>query len=188
MFVSFLLLFAGNSIGQITLPDIAIIYRGFDLRVQIPEGKFHSLECDNCQIVHQSSYSYVIRASGQEPEILLKLLNKRGKLQDSLVVKVFDLPDPELFFGPFANGDSLDSIPRTLRVTYPSHIPLTVNYAILGGVYAVGAAGDVAFKGNIPQTFIDQLEKLPKGTRIFISLEVLGPDRLKRTVTSVFYR
>lgn len=185
--------------GVISCPEMAILYRGYDNKLELGAGKkteFLTLEGEGVSVQKQADSSFIVRISGTGRTVVLNVKNtKTGKIVAQWNYRVMNLPPPVLFWGKYVDGSKITLDQEELSATYDdSGLFGDSKFAVL--VYEVQIEGfDWVFKvggDKITPEIIEAVKKarvLKEGREIEITVvaKVSGRDHILRKKTARFF-
>lgn len=194
LLILFVLLGAFSAIGQglqtLRFPDMLFVYQGYAVKLQLELPKKSTLVCVGCESLNytEATDSYILKATDSSTDVRLEILSKKGVVLEQKTIPILSLPDPRMNWGKAFNGDTLTSIPASFGCIYDRSVPLNASFVIIvieisSGILSIKSAGN-----RLSASDIEKLEALPAGTKIFVQLKIMGPDRKKREVSAMFYR
>ena len=201
LFCSFLLivltsgLFAQDSIELINTAfkfQTPILYRGFNntLKIVAPEGDHHSFSLigTGCMLARQDDI-YVVKP-GNADSVTLTIVMGGAHEQKSLVgkktYKVMNLPDPSLHVNTqLATSQNIREA-QFFELKYLPEVPLSTRFEVTSWMMLVNGEIHTGNNHIVTQNVAEILKTSPKGTKIQISLNVLGPDGITRKYAENF--
>ncbi len=191
--------FESTAQGVISCPEAAVLYRGYDNKLELGAGRkteFLTLEGEGVGVQKQADSSFIVRISGPGRMVVLNVKNtKTGKVVAQQSYRVMNLPSPVLFWGKYADGSKITLDQEELWANYDdSDLLGDLKLAVL--VYEVQIEGfDGVFKvgGNKITPEISEAVKkaraLKEGKEVVITLvaNVSGRDHILRKKTARFF-
>ncbi|HZH87195.1 MAG TPA: hypothetical protein VFD77_07755 [Brumimicrobium sp.] len=146
----------GKPSGTVSLPEMNVLYRGYDNKVEGAASGFpsYNLSGGGNVSVSKTGTGYVAKpGSGREASINISGVAEDGSSSNlgSFKFRVQNLPKPSISLGRIADGESATSgeirASRQLFAGYPPEIPLNAKFSVVS--YEVGATGSPRpAKGN----------------------------------------
>lgn len=182
--------------GSIELPELNVLYRGYDNRVNASASGFPTtiLTASGATLTAGSDGGYIAKPTGGGRTANLTVSGKTvdGKTVTLKTVeyRVITLPKPTMFVGGVEDGGQIGSSERKLFTKYGSDVPLKATFTIQSWEMNVsGAAAPAKGPGSIlDDKAIGMLKAAKSGSRVYYSLKVLGPDNIVRNVNGSFIR
>jgi len=190
----------GQPMGVVALPEMRILYRGYDNIVEGTASGFPpedvTLSGSGCSISSKGNGQYVARVKGGRTA----KISVNGRKQDgssvnlgSFEFKIKALPKPNLYLGGIVSGASpgLSSVKAQTRVNcrYDESIPLTgVKFSISSGTVVVEGLkkrGKITSGGGIDAN-AKSILKQSKGKQVTILVNYRGPDGISNKTACVF--
>lgn len=114
--------FESTAQGVISCPEMAILYRGYDNKLELGAGKkteFLTLEGEGVSVQKQADSSFIVRISGTGRTVTLNVKNtKTGKVVAQWNYRVMNLPPPVLFWGKYVDGSKITLDQDELSANY----------------------------------------------------------------------
>lgn len=191
--------FESTAQGVISCPEAAVLYRGYDNKLELGAGRkteFLTLEGEGVSVQKQADSSFIVRISGTGRAVVLNVKNtKTGKVVAQQSYRVMNLPPPVLFWGKYADGSKITLDQEELSAAYDdSGLFGDSKFTVL--VYEVYIEGfDGVFKvggSKITPEIIEGVKKaraLKEGREIEITVvaKVSGRDDILRKKTARFF-
>lgn len=182
----------GKPSGTVSLPDMRILYRGYDNKVEGAVTGFtgYSLSGTNMSSFSKSGQFYIAKPGrGKECTISLKGTSSDGKSASlgSFKFEVKNLPAPDVSLGSIQSGDKVSkgaiNAANKFFAKYGPEVPLSgVNFKIKSWELNVSGAPRPV-KGN-GATFSSAgkslLKQAPRGGIVTINTRVVGPDGVEK--------
>jgi hypothetical protein len=174
----------GKPTGTVSLPDMNVLYRGYDNKMQGAASGFPSYELSGSNVaLTKTSDGYIAKpGAGNEASVTVF-----GKAEDKKVnlgvfkFRVRPLPPAQIYFGGASNGMQASKMETKLFAKYPPEIPLNVAFTVLSwelefmGRSAKGSGGQL---DGAAQALLKQAK--PGQTASFL-VKYKGPDGGIRT-------
>ncbi len=192
----------GQPMGVVALPDMRVLYRGYDNRVEgtasgFPPDKV-SLSGSGCSLSKSGKF-WIAKVGSGVREAKISVVGKKtdgGSVNlGSFVFKVKKLPPPNVYLGGITNGQTpgLSTVKANAsgRVTcrYDESIPLTnVSFSVVSGtVVAEGimAKGRISGGGKLDNNAKRVLAQ-SRGKQVTIMVNFRGPDGVTQRGPLVF--
>lgn len=182
--------------GSIELPELNVLYRGYDNRVNASASGFPTtvLTASGATLTPGSDGNYIAKPTGSGRTANLTVSGKTvdGKTVTLKTVeyRVITLPKPTMFVGGVEDGGQIGSSERKLFTKYGNDVPLRAVFTIQSWDMTVaGAIGSEKGNGStLSDKAMGMLKAAKSGTRVFYTLKVLGPDNVVRIVNASFTR
>ncbi len=198
LFFTFLLfqtfhLTAQETISAIELPQLNILYRGYNNLVKIAvsnsENCLVTLVGQNCSISEDSlTGNYIVRPGTAK----VTYLTVNSYCNDSLVYsntsefRVSNLPDPSIYWGSSKSGNKAAIRSQLLQAKYPPEIPLKSQFTVRSwGLYHNGECKATGTGGNISGAS-EYLDSLTEPTSLQFKVIVQGPDGISRQIEATY--
>lgn len=174
--------------GSIELPELNVLYRGYDNIVNITASGYPSgdLSVTNASKSKKGD-GYVVRPGKGKTSTLTvmgKTIDGKSVRLKSLDFRVQNMPDPQLFWGGKKSGDKGNKNSALIQAKYGPGIPLKAEFKVLKWKFlAPGLKGapPTGVGGNISS--VSTLVRAVKaGTGISFVCDVRGPDGITRKV------
>ncbi|MFK7783540.1 MAG: GldM family protein [Crocinitomicaceae bacterium] len=180
--------------GSIELPQLNVLYRGYDNKVNATASGFPNtiLSGSGASLAPTSDGMYNARPSGNGRTASLTV---SGRTADGRTValktvqyRVLNLPKPTMYWGAAADGERANPREKNLFAKYGADVPLDAKFRIISWEMSVaGAIRPVRDTGNKLNTQAQNLlNAAPSGSRVFYSLQVMGPDNVRRNLSGSF--
>jgi len=182
---------SGQGLQTLRFPEMLFVYQGYGVMLQLELPKKSTLVCVGCESLKytEASDSYILQATDSSTSVRLEILSKKGVVLEQKTIPVLSLPDPRMNWGKAFNGDTLTSIPASFGCVYDRSVPLNASFLFTEIELTIGNVMSQLIGGSrLSEPDIARLELLPAGTKIFVQLKIMGPDRKKREVSAMFYR
>lgn len=190
----------GQPMGVVALPEMRILYRGYDNIVEGTASGFDpdkvTLSGSGCTLSSKGKGQYIARVRGGKSA----KISVSGKKDDggsvnlgSFDFKVKALPTPALYLGGIKNGASpgLSSVKAQSKVScrYDETVPLTgVSFTIQSGTVTVEGLkkrGKVNSGGSLDAN-AKSILKQSRGKQVTIMVNYRGPDGISKKTACVF--
>jgi hypothetical protein len=175
----------GKPTGTVSLPDMNVLYRGYDNKMQGAASGFPSYELVGSNVaLTKSGDGYIAKpGAGNEASVTVFGKDETGKKVSLGVFKfrVRPLPPAQIYFGGASNGMQASKAETKLFAKYPPEIPLNVTFTVLSweleflGRSAKGTGGQI---DAAAQALLKQAR--PGQTASFL-VKYKGPDGGIRT-------
>ncbi len=191
-----LLFLSGLTFGQnyhaaVELPEMNIMYRGYNNKVEVAVNNADSsdvvVECSGCE-VKKSGSGYVVNPTGRSRELYLSVLVRQ---KDSLIAikkikyRVSNLPYPELYWGGSKNGTKANIRSKKLFAKYPPDIPLNATFKVLS--WELQTKNDtITGSGSNLSSTQETLKKITVPSTVTFTAIVMGPDGIRRKKTGTW--
>ncbi len=179
--------------GSIELPELNVLYRGYENRVNATASGFPStaLSGSGATLSPSSDGSYIARPSGGRTASLTvsgRTADGRTVALKTVQYRVLTLPKPTMYWGAAADGEGPNRGEKNIFAKYGNDVPLNAKFSIIRWEVTVsGAARSVKGVGGQLSTEAQQLIRVaPRGSRAFYSLKVKGPDNIIRNLSGSF--
>lgn len=136
-----LVLFSNSLLAQdkgvnITMPEIQLLYVGFDNLIEISFDKKSkkgvSLECVGCsriERIDKAQNQWVIRTDSVGPVTLIAK-SKKGDTLSELKLKSFEFPQPNVFIDGIGCQNAITHLPESIALKLHESIPLNIRFLI----------------------------------------------------------
>lgn len=191
-----------NAQGVLSLPDMNILYRGYENILQLGTANYRkpvTLAYNNVSLTPTDldTNTYIARVNGSSKEAIIWVVSKN--LRDTLATfkfRIRNLPTPELFFGETEDGGILDSIPSVIHCKYgeQSFGPQSMAFSVLCYELIIEGA-ETTYKGpgnTLNTEAINALNAARTKPRkeeflhITVQTKVKGSDGITRNKAGVF--
>jgi gliding motility-associated protein GldM len=180
--------------GTISLPDMMVLYRGYDNRLQAAASGYPDFKLTGTGVsIRKSGNEYIgtVTTSAKTATIQIsgfnKMTNKSVPL-GSTTFKVRSLPAPSLFWGSVESGGQVPKGENKISTRYGPDILLTANFDIVSWELIVeGSPIRVTGRGKVLDVKAIALVKQGKpGSNVILNVKTIGPDKVLRNRTGVF--
>lgn len=180
--------------GSIELPELNVLYRGYNNRVNATASGFPStaLTGSGASLTPSSDGTYIAKPTGGRTASLTvsgRTTDGRTVALKTVQYRVLSLPKPTMFWGGVEDGGRSIPSEKYIFAKYGPEVPLDAKFDIVSWEMSVsGAARTVKGVGNTLSTeALNLLRAAPRGTsRVFYSLKVKGPDNILRNLSGSF--
>ncbi len=193
-----------SSLGQgvLSLPDMNILYRGYENILQIGSADYKKpvvLSGTNVSLMlsDTSTNTYVARVNGSGKEATIYVLSKN--LRDTLTsykYRIRNLPPPELFLGSTEAGAIIDTLESTIYSRYGENVfgPTTFNFQVLCYELIIegeetnykGPGGTLSIEAMNAINIARSKPRKEEFLHITIQVKVKGPDGITRLKSGTF--
>jgi len=192
----------GQPMGVVALPDMRVLYRGYDNKVEGTASGFPpekvSLSGSGCSLTKSGKF-WIAKVGSGVREANISVIGKKddgGSVNlGSFVFKVKKLPPPSVYLGAITNGQTpgLSTVRANgngrVRCAYDESIPLTnVKFNIISGkvtVDGIMAKGRISSGGALDANAKRVLAQ-SKGKQVAITVNYRGPDGVSQRGALVF--
>ncbi len=180
---------AQEPIVAIEYPNMNILYRGYSNKVILAVSDADMdkiiLTGENCTIEKINDHSEYIIKPGKGRIVVLNVALKSG---DEIVVlkrseyKVFNVPDPQIYWGAKKSGEVATSYVAQIYAKYPPEIPLVSTFSVSEWTVIVekdtikGMGNDISKAQRIFKT-------ISQPTLVIIEAKVMGEDGIYRKMS-----
>jgi hypothetical protein len=175
--------------GSIELPQLNVLYRGYDNIVRVSASGYESAELGgNGVSISRSGDGYVVKTNGSGRTVQLSVIGKSSNGKTAVLRKtdfrVLNLPDPTLYWGAVKSGGN---VPADLRIfaKLGPEVPLNANFQILRWELSTGDR-PVSGTGNDLSAAQQFIRAVPKGRVISVKTWVQDPAKIQRIIMGAF--
>lgn len=179
--------------GAISLPELNVLYRGYQNRVQAVASGFDQTNLSGSNVSLTKSGDGWIASPGKGKEATLTVSGKNsvtGKSSSLLTqtFRVMQLPNPELYWGGAAPGGKGSTASSKLFAKYGPGIPLNAQFRIVSWECQVpGSVGrPPQGSGDNIAAAIPLLRQAKSGMSASFTCKVVGPDGTSRIITGAY--
>ncbi|NVK66141.1 MAG: hypothetical protein HWE22_16240 [Flavobacteriales bacterium] len=179
--------------GSIELPELNVLYRGYENRVNATASGFPStaLSGSGATLSPSSDGMYIARPSGGRTASLTvsgRTADGRTVALKTVQYRVLNLPKPTMYWGAAADGEKANKREKNLFAKYGNDVPLNAKFTVEKWVVTVaGAARSQKGRGQkLSEQAQAMIEAAPSGSRVFYSLQIKGPDGILRNLSGSF--
>ncbi len=180
--------------GSIELPELNVLYRGYDNKVLATASGFPStvITGSGATLAASSDGMYIARPTGGGRTAKLTV---SGKTADGKTValrsveyRVLNLPKPTMYWGGVEDGGTANPREKFIFTKYGPEVPLNAAFNIISWeVNVAGAMGSERGAGNtLSPKALGLFGAAPKGSRVFYALKVKGPEGILRNISGSF--
>jgi gliding motility-associated protein GldM len=173
--------------GSIELPDMNVLYRGYQNKVMAVASGYpsSSLSAPGCSVSKQGEFYIVGPGRGKTTRLSVSGKTADGKSVNLRTVefRVKNLPDPQLFWGGKKSGEKANKNSNLLQAKYGPGIPLKAEFKILSWSFQTPAANKpkTGMGGNIAS--VSGIVRATKpGNQVGFVCTVKGPDGKTRKI------
>ncbi|MFT5778238.1 MAG: gliding motility-associated protein GldM [Crocinitomicaceae bacterium] len=178
--------------GSIELPDLNVLYRGYDNKVNATASGFPQtiLTGQNVSLT-QSEGLYIAKPQGSGKTAYMTV---SGRTADGRTValkkvkyRVLNLPDPTMYWGGTKNGGKASPTASNIFANYGKSALIDAKFTILSWeVFIAGTDRSVKGTSNNVTGAHPFFRAAKKGTTVTYKCWVRGPSGIKRIITGVF--
>ncbi len=181
--------------GTISLPDMMVLYRGYENRLQATASGYPDFKLiGNGVSIRKNGNEFVgtVSTSAKTATIQISGFNKMTNKSVPLGITTFrvkQLPNPNVYWGNVENGGTVSGKDPKISLSYGSDNLLNVKFpvnswdvSIEGVQIKVSGSG-----GTLDQKAMNLVRQAKKGSRIIVNVKTIGPDKVLRNRTGVFY-
>lgn len=180
----------------ITLPDMQVAYKGYDVLIKL-EGadstEVYQIDCTECDTTHSASVpnTYIIRVSDSTPRkwITVNALDEHDKIVGSTEVYALNIPNPSIYLGSTLNGGKLKGEYRhMIFVKYDPGIPLNAAFAVKSWELHYGNKTISGVGSSLSQKARKMIEEIESDGVFSLIVKVRGPNRKERVLGASFQK
>lgn len=176
--------------GSIELPQLNVLYRGYNNVVRVVASGFESAELNATGATYSKvgdGYHVVPSGSGKTAQLSVVGRSADGKtvVLRRTDFRVLNLPDPTLYWGGAKSGGNIPTGDFKLFMKYGPEVPLSASFSVTRWEMACGER-PVSGTGNDVSSARQFILAVPKGRLVSVSTWVRGPDNIVRKITGVF--
>ncbi|OFZ44424.1 MAG: hypothetical protein A3D92_18970 [Bacteroidetes bacterium RIFCSPHIGHO2_02_FULL_44_7] len=176
--------------GSIELPELNVLYRGYNNLVRVVASGFESAELNATGATYTKvgdGYHVVPSGSGRTAQLAVLGRSTDGKtvVLRRTDFRVLNLPDPTLYWGGSKSGGNIPTGDFKLFMKYGPEVPLNASFSVVRWEMACGER-PVTGNGNDVSSARQFILAIPKGRLISVSTWVRGPDNITRKISGVF--
>lgn len=179
--------------GSIELPDLNVLYRGYENKVNATASGFPStvLTGSGATLSPSSDGMYIARpSSGRTAKLTVsgKTADGRTVALKTVEYRVLNLPKPTMFWGSAEDGGRGSIHETHLFTKYGNDVPLNAKFTIQRWEMTLeGAPRTLKGPGsNLSSEASNLLKAVGAGKNVFYTLYVVGPDGVLRIVSGRF--
>lgn len=187
----------GEPTGAVSLPEMNVLYRGYDNKVSGAASGYPSFEIvgkSNVSIRKSGTEHIASPGSGREAKIDIVGVAEDGSKASlgTFDFRVQNLPSPSIYFGALEEGAEAAAgvikAQTRLFAKYPPEIPLAAKFDLVSWeVNVTGAPKPESGNGaNLSPKALNLIKQAQKGTSISIMTNVKGPDGKIRKKGGIF--
>lgn len=180
--------------GNVSLPELNVMYRGYPNQITAVASGFDKTDVRGKNVTLSKNKDGWIASPGNGRECEVTVLGKSSLSDQSVALGTFKfrvsaLPKPEIFFGTAASGGKIGRAERNLFAKYPPEIPLNAQFTIrnweiiipgLPGAPPSGSGSKISAEAST------QIKQARPGTKITVTTEYIGPDKVVKRRSGVF--
>lgn len=175
--------------GSIELPELNVLYRGYDNKVRVSASGYESAELGGNGVnIARSTDGYIVKPTGAARTVQLSVTGKSSNGKTAVLrrtdFRVLNLPDPSLYWGAVKSGGA---VPADLRIfaKLGPEVPLNANFQMIRWELSSGER-PVTGTGNDITPAQQFIRAVPKGRAISVKAWVRDPAGIQRLITGVF--
>lgn len=180
--------------GSIELPELNVLYRGYENKVNATASGFPStaLSGSGAALTPTSDGMYIAKpSSGRTASLTVsgRTADGRTVALKTVQYRVLNLPKPTMYWGAAADGERANPSEINLFTKYGDDVPLNAKFRIIKWEMTIGGAiGTAKGPGSQLNTEARNMIRAARGgnSRVFYSLQVIGPDNIQRNISGSF--
>jgi len=179
--------------GAISLPDLNVLYRGYDNKVSAVASGFDqtNLSASGASLSKSGEFWIASPSSGREATLTVSGTNSLTKKSQQLLsqkFRIMNLPNPELFWGGSANGTQGSRSATQLFAKYGEGVPLNAQFSVVSwecqipgapGAPPRGSGSSIAAASNL-------IGQAKPGMNVSFIATVVGPDKIQRKIAGAY--
>jgi hypothetical protein len=186
----------GKPSGAISLPEMNVLYRGYDNKVKGAVSGFagYSLSGSNVSLSRSGELWIAKPGSDRQATININGIDETGKSASvgKETYRVTNLPAPSIYFGALEDGsDAAAGVIKAqtnLFARYPPEIPLNASFSVIEWEVSVSGAPrpEKGSGASLSPKALSLIKQAQAGSTISFMTIVRGPDGKNRKKSAVF--